>query len=206
MQDPEAKKPEDWDERPEIADETDTKPEGWDDIPKTIADETATKPDGWDEEDDGVWEPPQIPNPEYKGEWKPKMIENPNYKVCRSSVAMTRVPRDFSACQSHHDMRWCSLSLVPLQRFHCCAAACVVVWSGSQHAFWTATNLSCCSGWPLAHISDLACVITGWYVFINATMCSGHAKKKLCFSAPHVTSSHSNPKRKLQVCPSGVAL
>ena len=29
---------------------------------------------------DGEWEPPQIPNPEYKGTWRPKMIENPNYQ------------------------------------------------------------------------------------------------------------------------------
>ena len=28
---------------------------------------------GADDEDDGEWEPPTIPNPEYKGEWKPKM-------------------------------------------------------------------------------------------------------------------------------------
>ena len=27
----------------------------------------------WDDEDDGEWEAPTIPNPEYKGEWKPKM-------------------------------------------------------------------------------------------------------------------------------------
>lgn len=28
----------------------------------------------------GDWEPPVIPNPEYKGEWKQKEIENPDYK------------------------------------------------------------------------------------------------------------------------------
>jgi hypothetical protein len=27
----------------------------------------------WDDEDDGEWEAPTVPNPEYKGEWKPKM-------------------------------------------------------------------------------------------------------------------------------------
>jgi calreticulin len=27
----------------------------------------------WDDEDDGEWEAPTIPNPEYKGEWKAKM-------------------------------------------------------------------------------------------------------------------------------------
>lgn len=29
---------------------------------------------------DGVYEAPQINNPEYKGEWKPKLIPNPAYK------------------------------------------------------------------------------------------------------------------------------
>jgi len=38
------------------------------------------KPDDWNEEDDGKWEPAQIPNPEYKGEYVPKMIPNPAYK------------------------------------------------------------------------------------------------------------------------------
>ncbi len=28
----------------------------------------------------GEWEPPVIPNPEYKGEWKPNMIDNTAYK------------------------------------------------------------------------------------------------------------------------------
>ena len=81
VQDPEAKKPEDWDERPRIDDPEDKKPDDWDDVPKTIPDAEAKKPDEWDEEDDGVWEPPSTPNPEYKGEWQPKTIENPEYKV-----------------------------------------------------------------------------------------------------------------------------
>ena len=34
----------------------------------------------WDDEDDGEWEAPTIPNPDYKGEWKQKMIDNPAYK------------------------------------------------------------------------------------------------------------------------------
>lgn len=29
---------------------------------------------------DGEWEPPMIPNPEYKGEWSPKQIDNKDYK------------------------------------------------------------------------------------------------------------------------------
>ena len=40
----------------------------WDEIPKEIADPEATVPDDWDEADDGEWEPPNVPNPEYKGD------------------------------------------------------------------------------------------------------------------------------------------
>uniref|UniRef100_A0A672JSC5 Calreticulin n=1 Tax=Salarias fasciatus TaxID=181472 RepID=A0A672JSC5_SALFA len=79
IKDPEAKKPEDWDDRAKIDDATDTKPEDWD-KPENIPDPDAKKPEDWDEDMDGEWEPPMIPNPEYKGEWKPKQIDNPNYK------------------------------------------------------------------------------------------------------------------------------
>jgi calreticulin len=77
--DPQAKKPEDWDDRKKIADETDVKPADWD-VPEYIADPNAKKPEDWDDEMDGEWEPPQIKNPEYKGEWKAREIDNPNYK------------------------------------------------------------------------------------------------------------------------------
>uniref|UniRef100_A0A3Q2P9Y4 Calreticulin n=1 Tax=Fundulus heteroclitus TaxID=8078 RepID=A0A3Q2P9Y4_FUNHE len=79
IKDPEAKKPEDWDDRPKIDDVDDKKPEDWD-KPENIPDPDAKKPEDWDEDMDGEWEPPMIPNPEYKGEWKPKQIDNPNYK------------------------------------------------------------------------------------------------------------------------------
>ncbi|XP_074640675.1 calreticulin-like [Tubulanus polymorphus] len=79
IKDPEAKKPEDWDERETIDDENDKKPEDWD-KPEHIPDPEAKKPDDWDDEMDGEWEPPQIDNPEYKGEWKPKQVPNPAYK------------------------------------------------------------------------------------------------------------------------------
>lgn len=79
IKDPEAKKPEDWDDNPKIADPEDTKPDNWD-VPEYIPDPSATKPEDWDDEMDGEWEPPQINNPEYKGEWKPKQIDNPAYK------------------------------------------------------------------------------------------------------------------------------
>lgn len=79
IKDPEAKKPEDWDDREKIDDPEDTKPEDWE-KPEHIADPDATKPEDWDDEMDGEWEPPMIDNPEYKGEWKPRQIDNPAYK------------------------------------------------------------------------------------------------------------------------------
>uniref|UniRef100_A0A804UCX5 Calreticulin n=1 Tax=Zea mays TaxID=4577 RepID=A0A804UCX5_MAIZE len=62
IKDPEAKKPEDWDDKEYIPDPEDKKPEDWDD------------------EEDGEWTAPTIPNPEYKGPWKQKKIKNPNYQ------------------------------------------------------------------------------------------------------------------------------
>ncbi|KAF0306046.1 Calreticulin [Amphibalanus amphitrite] len=79
IKDPEAKKPEDWDDNEKIDDPEDTKPEDWDQ-PEHVADPDATKPEDWNEDMDGEWEPPMIDNPDYKGEWKPRQIDNPNYK------------------------------------------------------------------------------------------------------------------------------
>jgi len=79
VKDPNAKKPEDWDDRAKIPDPNDKKPEDWDQ-PEYIPDPAATKPEDWDDEMDGEWEPPQINNPAFKGEWKPKEIDNPDYK------------------------------------------------------------------------------------------------------------------------------
>lgn len=103
IKDPDAKKPEDWDEREYIDDPEDSKvgfyfgwqsyipfssflllmsifqPEDWD-KPEHIPDPDAKKPDDWDDEMDGEWEPPMIDNPEFKGDWKPKQIKNPEYK------------------------------------------------------------------------------------------------------------------------------
>merc|ERR1712170_152384 len=79
IKDPNAKKPEDWDERETIDDPEHEKPEDWDQ-PEHIADPDAKKPDDWDDEMDGEWEPPMIDNPEHKGEWKPRQIDNPDYK------------------------------------------------------------------------------------------------------------------------------
>jgi len=79
IKDPEAKKPEDWDDRAKIDDPEDSKPEDYD-KPEHIADPDATKPEDWDDEMDGEWEPPMIDNPDFKGEWKPRQIDNPAYK------------------------------------------------------------------------------------------------------------------------------
>jgi len=79
IKDPEAKKPEDWDDRAKIDDPEDSKPSDWDQA-EHIPDPEAKKPEDWDDEMDGEWEPPQIDNPAYKGEWKPKQIDNPAYK------------------------------------------------------------------------------------------------------------------------------
>ncbi|KAI0220607.1 Calreticulin [Lamellibrachia satsuma] len=79
IKDPDAKKPEDWDDREKIDDPDDKKPEDYD-KPEHIVDPDAKKPEDWDDEMDGEWEPPMIDNPEYKGEWKPKQIDNPAYK------------------------------------------------------------------------------------------------------------------------------
>lgn len=80
IKDPEAKKPADWVDEEFIDDPEDKKPEGHDDIPAEIVDPEAVKPDDWNDEEDGEWEAPSIPNPDYKGEWKPKRIKNPEFK------------------------------------------------------------------------------------------------------------------------------
>jgi hypothetical protein len=85
--DPSAEKPEDWDEsQPEkIQDPESIKPEQWlDDEPQYIPDHRAEKPDDWEADMDGEWEAPLIENVKCKpvgcGEWKPAMIANPLYK------------------------------------------------------------------------------------------------------------------------------
>lgn len=105
IDDPNDKKPEDWDEREKIVDPSATKPEDWDedapaqivdpnavkpegwldDEPEMIPDPEAKKPEDWDEEMDGSWEAPLIDNPACGaapgcGDWKAPTIANPNYK------------------------------------------------------------------------------------------------------------------------------
>ena len=44
-----------------------TSSQEWDQ-PEYIPDPDAEKPEDWDDDMDGEWEPPMIPNPEYKGQ------------------------------------------------------------------------------------------------------------------------------------------
>ncbi|XP_008215933.1 calnexin isoform X2 [Nasonia vitripennis] len=86
--DPTAVKPEDWDEDApaQIVDENDQVPEGWlEDEPSTIPNPDSVKPADWDEEMDGEWEPPEIQNPKCLdapgcGPYKKRLISNPKYK------------------------------------------------------------------------------------------------------------------------------
>ncbi|EDO49786.1 predicted protein, partial [Nematostella vectensis] len=85
--DPDAEKPDDWDEDApvKIPDTNAKKPEGWlDDEPEYVPDPNGIKPEDWDDEEDGEWEAPQIANPKCEkvgcGEWKPPMADNPEYK------------------------------------------------------------------------------------------------------------------------------
>ncbi|KAL5290166.1 CANX family protein [Megaselia abdita] len=105
IDDPEDKKPENWDEREKIPDPDAVKPEEWDedapahitdpsairpsgwleDEPEMIKDPNAQKPDDWDTDMDGEWEAPLIDNPICEkasgcGEWKAPQIDNPEYK------------------------------------------------------------------------------------------------------------------------------
>nr|KAG5692180.1 hypothetical protein BaRGS_008726 [Batillaria attramentaria] len=86
--DPDATKPDDWDENEPatIVDPDAKKPDGWlDDEPRLVPDPTASKPEDWDDEMDGEWEAPLIDNPKCKdapgcGEWEPPSIPNPKYR------------------------------------------------------------------------------------------------------------------------------
>lgn len=86
--DPEAHRPDDWDEDAPamIPDTTATKPDSWlEDEPEMIPDPNAEKPDDWDFDMDGDWEAPLIPNPACEsapgcGPWKPPLINNPDHK------------------------------------------------------------------------------------------------------------------------------
>lgn len=86
--DPDAVKPDDWDEDApaQIVDESASMPDGWlENEPTHIPDPNAKKPDDWDDEMDGTWEPPLIENEICSsapgcGPWEPPLINNPEFK------------------------------------------------------------------------------------------------------------------------------
>lgn len=78
IDDPAESKPDDW-PVPTILDVGHVKPEGYDDISESVMDLSAVVPDDWDEEEDGLWEPPSVPNPDYNGPWRQRSISNPAY-------------------------------------------------------------------------------------------------------------------------------
>jgi calnexin len=86
--DPEATKPEDWNEDApfEIVDEEATMPEDWlENEPLAVPDPEAEKPVDWDDEEDGDWVAPTVPNPKCDnvsgcGKWEKPTIKNPAYK------------------------------------------------------------------------------------------------------------------------------
>jgi len=80
INDPSAKKPDDWVDEAKIDDPSEVKPADWEEASEYITDPDAKKPEDWDDDLDGEWEAPQIPNPEFKGKWKAKRIDNPAYK------------------------------------------------------------------------------------------------------------------------------
>ncbi|KAL8177963.1 UNVERIFIED_CONTAM: hypothetical protein K2H54_024329 [Gekko kuhli] len=79
INDPTVKKPENWEDEPEIDDPEDTKPEDWN-VDEYIVDNSAERPKDWDDVKQGVWQPPLLRNPLYRGEWQPRKIPNPNYR------------------------------------------------------------------------------------------------------------------------------
>jgi len=79
INDPDVSKPDDWVDDPMMEDPDDKKPDDWVEE-EMIVDPDAEKPEDWDDEDDGDWEAPMIPNPDYQGPWSPQEIDNPDYK------------------------------------------------------------------------------------------------------------------------------
>eukprot|EP00095_Tigriopus_kingsejongensis_P004406 snap_masked-scaffold93_size381549-processed-gene-2.11 protein:Tk04406 transcript:snap_masked-scaffold93_size381549-processed-gene-2.11-mRNA-1 annotation:"hypothetical protein DAPPUDRAFT_304937" len=86
--DPEAVRPDDWDEDEprQIQDLAATMPEGWlEGEPDMLPDVTAVRPDDWDNDMDGEWEAPLVNNPACEaapgcGHWVAPMIDNPRFR------------------------------------------------------------------------------------------------------------------------------
>lgn len=61
IDDPDAVKPSDWDDRREVLDEDAVMPQGWEpNEPLTVSDTSAVKPADWDDDEDGEWQPPEV--------------------------------------------------------------------------------------------------------------------------------------------------
>ncbi|CAH0388993.1 unnamed protein product [Bemisia tabaci] len=81
------KKPEEWDEREKIPDPEAVKPDDWDEtLPATIVDPAAEKPAGWlDDEPEFIPDPnairPDDWDADMDGEWEPAKVENPLCKT-----------------------------------------------------------------------------------------------------------------------------
>ena len=61
IDDPDAKKPADWDNRRTLPDMDAAPPAGWlEHEPTHVFDEAAVRPDDWDDAADGAWAPPQV--------------------------------------------------------------------------------------------------------------------------------------------------
>jgi alpha 1,3-glucosidase len=60
-----------------IDDPNDRKPVDWDQ-PATIPDPNAQVPEDWNAEEDGEYERPQVSNPDYKGTWTARKVPDPN--------------------------------------------------------------------------------------------------------------------------------
>lgn len=86
VDDPNDKKPDDWDERAKIVDEKATKPDDWDETePAKIPDEAATKPEGWLDNEPSLIPDAKAVKPadwdaEMDGEYEAPKIENPRCK------------------------------------------------------------------------------------------------------------------------------
>lgn len=79
-----------------VEDATAVKPAGWYEHEALyIADPDARRPAGWRDEEDGVWEPPVIPNPKCRkgmcGEWRRPLVRNPKYSRPSPGTSMLNV-------------------------------------------------------------------------------------------------------------------
>jgi calreticulin len=75
-----AKKPKNWVDDPFTPEALDPTLKEANNQPKYIPDPTKQKPEKWNAEEDGVWEPPLIPNPRWRAGSEPRMVRNPKYK------------------------------------------------------------------------------------------------------------------------------